>query len=318
MKNFRLVYIPVTLMLLVGALMIGITDYITSGFSWDRIMSSEFWTNLGTTNMGIIMMILSILLMSVDNFKLNDERYLSVTDDIEKFRKSEDYSEPIFNMFCADENRENKKAAYMSKMQKKYSKLKPSAKDLEIFNGTDEVAKSNNKYCQKEKLLSSQMDPKYVDKIINKISIKYNTITAKLIFNGVATTSRNEDYITKHVWWQVVKGLAPKFLFGFAITTLISSLSFGLKDGITASVIINTASKIFTITSQIYYAISFSKTFNERITLADANWRYGKITSFKLWVKKKFEVVKEAEKGAEEYALQRIQQEPGHLQIHRT
>jgi hypothetical protein len=70
------------LILLTGALCIGLTDYIEAGFDLQKLLSDRtFFTNIALTNIGILCIILAILLYRSDKYKDNMEKQKQPTAD---------------------------------------------------------------------------------------------------------------------------------------------------------------------------------------------------------------------------------------------
>lgn len=286
---FKWKYVPIFLMLLIGALMIGLTDYLTIEGSAENIGSQEWWTNIITTNVGIISLIAAILMMGIDQFKTNNIVYLDVTKDIYEFRKDPSYSKPIANLFYAEETLKLKKEAHKDFINKKINRLKPKLKDLEIFIKGTEEDQNKNKYCRRMKKYLLLSSDEYIEEHISRIRIKHATITDSLIFSGIPTTSEDSVGITKYKSLAVARDLAPRFLLGFAITFIAASVIPELKDGITSAMLFRTAIKLFTMASQIQFTRNYTETYNNKYTLAEAIYRWGFIDSYKIWFRNKVE-----------------------------
>ena len=95
LRNFRLNYLIIALLLLSGAAVAGLTDYITSDFDANIFRNYSFWVNIITTNIGVLCIIISILMMKIDSFKVNDLEYKDINNKIIKFY-SEKYQSTIF------------------------------------------------------------------------------------------------------------------------------------------------------------------------------------------------------------------------------
>lgn len=294
--KFKLIYIPIVIMLLGGALMIGLTDYITAGFTLDILRTSTFWTNIVTTNIGILCVILSILLIMIDKFKEENLEYLDAQKYIFDYYRSTKYQTAVFQKFSACENRNNKKLAYIMNIRKKYSKLKPSPKDLQIMQKGTEIEKESNKYCIKALYYETLMSSDYLENNIDKLHVHYNTITENLIFSGIPTTSNSIEYVTRHKGFKVAKDLLPKYLLSFAITVIIAGLSIDLLKGINIATVFKTVSKLFTISTQIYFAYNYSNKYSNEVVLHDINFRRSIIKKYDLWL------VKETQKTKEVYS----------------
>ena len=211
-KSFRLNYLIIALLLLSGAVVAGLTDYITSDFDVTIFYRYSFWVNIITTNIGVLCIIIAILMIKIDEFKLNDIEYNDLNKKIVTFYLNK-YQSTIFKKFCLETNTKNKIEAYKYSINKKYNKLKPTPNDLYIYHNGTEEEKLKNKYCKKVKYYETLLDPDYINNTINKRIVKYNTITDSLVFSGIPTDEKTKDYVTKHKIGKVVLDLINIFLF---------------------------------------------------------------------------------------------------------
>jgi hypothetical protein len=285
--KLKFVYIPIIFTLLFGSAMIGLTDYIMAGFSFEEIFTPSFWMNIITTNAGTLSIIISILLIKNDQYKENDKDYLQVVNGIAAFRTTK-FIPLIFEKFINSINIKYKKAAFKKKIMKKYDHLKSTPKRLHIYlSGTDEQ-KRKSRYCKRRDYFEELLSTDYINKSIENIKIKYNTISEKLIFSGIPTTSEDEDYIIKNKAVKVATDLLPKYLLTFAISVLTASIVIDWADGITASVLLKTFSKLFTIIMQINFSLNYSKRYSIEVILHDALFRDSIIKRYDTWVDKEF------------------------------
>lgn len=284
MSRFKtsLGYIFVCALVLVGALVAGITDYITADFDPTVFKTSSFWVNIVTTNIGTLCIIVAILIHAITKFKLTDPEYLTACDNINKFYNTS-YQATIFGSFCHGVNKKIKCDTYKDKIHKKYSKLKPSLKDLTIYNGNDEKAKSENKYCRKVKYYGMLLSEDYINANLEKIKIKYNGISDSLVFSGCVTDSSKKNYITKNKFGKVFKDLLPRYILSFGITLIVASVIPDTKDGITLATIFKTCSKLFTMSTQIYFAINYASDYCQTVVLHDIRFRWSVITDYNMW-----------------------------------
>lgn len=293
--KFKLIYLPIAFLLLLGILMIGLTDYITAGFSFENFKKAEFWINIITTNIGVISMIISILLFKIDKFKAQDAEYLFYQKDIHDFRQTK-YIAPLLQRFYFEDNLKTKIIYYKENINKEFSKITPTEKDLEIFyNGTEEQ-KQENEYCTKMNYYEKILSQDYINRVVPKLNIKYPQINDDVIFSGIVDSKQVTDYITQHKAKKVIIDYLPRFLFAFSLTILISGLVPDFKD-ITKTVIIKTVMKLFTIMSQLYFAISYADKYNKEVTLHDIMFRHKKINEYKLWENKQ---LKNISKGVDD------------------
>lgn len=283
-QKIKLIHIPIVIMLLLGALMIGLTDYITAGFNFDILTNYTFWVNIISTNIGTISVVIAVLLMVIDNFKEKNILYLDITNYIINYYRNSDYKSAVFRKFCGIENKKEKKRVYLNRLNTKFSKLKPNHKDLEIsLKGTEEE-KENNKYCQKIKKIELMSSEEYMSTYLDKLRIKYDTITEDLIFTGVPTNSYQTNYIVKHKGIKVTKDLLPRYLLTFALTCFASSLVPDLAEGITLVTVFKTAVKLFSVCSQIYFAYTYANKYCQEVVMHDLNFRNNTIRNYDLWL----------------------------------
>ena len=302
MKRFKLIYIPLILILLTGALCIGLTDYITAGFDIHKLLNDPtFFVNIVLTNIGILCIIVAILLYKSDKYKETDSDYNQLKNDIAVFYKTRYYA-PVFKLFIADGNLENKRKAYKAKINKKASRLKPKQKDLDVaytHSDNPEVeeqlnqARERNKYFKKVKYYDRLLSKEYIDKNIHKLRVKYDKINDSMIFNEHSLTNETTDGFIKHKVWKVTKELAPRYLMSFVFVCFTTAIYIDWKDGLTASVIFNTCSKLFTICSQIYFIWNYADTYNVRYLLHDMQYRKGILSAYDMWEKKQVKKVGE-------------------------
>lgn len=289
--KFKIIWVPIALMLLGGAVMIGLTDYITAGFSFKIFRSPEFWSNILCSNIGILCIIISILLIKIDKFQEENEEFLDLKKYMFTYYRNENYKSVVFKKFCAIANRTEKKIVYKTSIQKKYTKLSPTPDDLNIINNGTEEEKKSNKYCIKVEFYEHLMSDEYIENNIDKLKIKYNTLTEDLVFNGVPTTSENVNYITKHKAGKVIKDLLPKYMLSFALTVIMATLVPSFKDGIGIETIFKTATKLFTVCSQIYFAYNYADKYCQEVIMHDIIFRNSVIKDYDLWLAKQIKEV---------------------------
>lgn len=302
MKKFKLIYVPLVLILLMGALCIGLTDYITAGFNLQKLLNDpSFFTNIALTNIGILCIILTILLYRNDRYKDTDKDYNQYKSDIATFYKTR-YHSPVFKLFIADFNLENKRKAYINKINKKASKLKPTQKDLDIAYTHSDIPeeeerlnklREQNKYYKKVKYYEKLLSKEYIDSNIHRVKVNYAKINDSMVFNEYSISSEEIEGFVRHKVFRVTRELLPRYLMSFALTCLTSAVIIEWKDGLTASVIINTCSKLFTICSQIYFVYNYSNTYNIRYTLHDMQYRKSVLSAYDMWEKKQIKKVGE-------------------------
>lgn len=290
--KLKLIYIPIMLMILLCVVMVGLTDYITTGFTLEVLKKADFWINLTMVNIGNISIIIAIILMCVDKYCEQNSDYLYSLEQINKFRK-EKYIAPMFNMFCNEDNLKTKIIYYKHKIERKYTKLKPTPQDLIIYNSGTEEEKANNKYCQKVEYYNTLLSDDFIQNNIKKLHVRYPMVTPSLIFCGFTNSSVGIDHITQHKTRKIIIDYLPKFLISFSITVIISSIFPDLKDGITIATVIRTIAKLFTVVMQIFYSYNYAGKYNTEVTLHDIQYRETKINEYIIWESKQLAKLRE-------------------------
>lgn len=270
-------------LLFLGALAIGLSDFISSDFTLDFLLSKAFWARILTTNMGVICMVLAILTQKEDTFRQTDPMFLEYNKKINDYHKSDDYSKPVFDLFASEYNLEAKKEQYKINLQYKFDKLKATPEDLEIYANGTEVQKKNNKYCKSMETFKYISSEDYINKNITHLNIDYPSISSSLIFNGFKQQKQGRDYITRNKPAKIVKDLSAKFLMSFAIILFLSAIEPDFKEGITYEMVYRLLTKLFPILMQIDFAIKYGNRYNQEVVLHDAQFRYDVITQFNVW-----------------------------------
>ncbi len=310
MKGFKVLYIPVALLFLTAIVMIGFVDYITADFDWTIIQSSSFWITNITSITGSIAVIIGVLLLRNQHYIENNEEYKYCDSEINKFYKME-YKAPIFNKFCSEDNLLTKREHYLKKVNDKRAKLKPKAKDLEIYFAKPKAvdpeerkkeeaeiayAKAHNKYCKKLDYYDKITSEEYLANNISKMNLSYPKISPGLIFSGTEVNSHMvTNYVTTHKASKIAKDILPRFLLTTGLLVISSSFIPGIQDGITIAMIFKSAVKLFSIGSQIYFAYNYSNSYAVSVLLHDIQFRLDKISTFRLWYQNRISRVKSKE-----------------------
>ena len=298
LKNFKMMYLAIGALAVIGALMIGIAEFIDADFDTAFLRDASFWVNIVTTNVGICCLIVSIVLIRVDSFKQKNEQYLESEGNINTFYKTK-YVAPVFRKFCYEDNCKTKLKVYQHRINKKYARLKASPKDLEIFyNGTEEE-KSKNRYCRKVKYYDKLLSDEYIKKVLPKLAIKHPRISDSLIFTGYHNDKQVVDFITTNKVQKMFLDLLPKFLLSFSAISFLAGFSADLKEGITYATVFKLLCKLFTILMQIYSAYTYADRYNIEVTLHDIRFRESKLNDYNVWENRQLSIIKEKEVTSE-------------------
>lgn len=296
--KFKLIYIPLALTFIVGVLMMGITDYITFGFTKEMLKKPDFWINIACTYTGIVCLIIAMILVKVDNFKEANVEYLMYQNNIFEFRKNE-YVAPMFQKFCFEDNLKTKIKYYKYEINKKFSKIIPSEEDLKIYYEGTEEQKSSNDYCIKMEYYDRILSKEYVERVVPKLNIKYPAISEGVIFTETKGTKQIVDYVTTNKVRKIFIDYLPRFMFSFAVTLLISSLAPDLKEGIKMAVIFKTVMKLFIVLTQTFFAYNYANRYNKEVTLHDIIFRDSKLNEYRVWEDKQKQLYLKKQGGSE-------------------
>lgn len=297
-SKFKFIYIPVAIMLLCSLFMTGVLDYISAGYDPKVLMTPAFWTNIICSDISVLCLYAAILLLRVDSYKAKDQEYIGYETEIRTFYK-ERYVATLFKKFCFEDNMKTKRIVYKNKINKKYSKIKPSKEDLDIYYDGTEEQKKNNKYCQNMLYYERILSDDYIDRILPNLHMDYPYITDGLIFTGNKAKDVGIDYITKNKVFKFLSDIAPNLLLSFAFVAFISGITADLQQGINMVTIFKTVAKLFTFTVSIYFAYNYADRYIREVTLHDIVFRYGKLGEYKLWENRQVALLKSKEKEVE-------------------
>lgn len=288
--NIKLIYVPVAIMLLCSLFLAGALDYISAGYDPKALLEKSFWSNIICSDISVLCLYASILLIRVDSYKTKDLEYLSYETDIKTFYK-EHYVAPLFKKFCFEDNMKTKKIVYKNNINKKYSRIKPTKEDLDIFyDGTPEE-KAKNSYCRNMAYYDRILKDDYIDRVLPHLNIDYPYITDSLIFTGNNTKEVGVDKITKNKVAKFLLDLTPNLLLSFSFIAFISGISADLNEGITIVTIFKTVAKIFTMAVSMYFAYNYSNRYINEVTLHDIIFRHTKLNEYKIWESKQIDIL---------------------------
>lgn len=275
----------VTIMLLIICLVsVGLTDYITAGFDSSIFKTYTFWINIGTTNCCAISVVLIIIIVTLDSLKMKSTLYNDLQNELYDGYNSKSYIDSLFKIYSSKRTINNKIEAHKRRVNKKYSKLKPKASDLNIYLHGDDVEKQNNEYCKKAMKYDILLSDEYINSNIYKIKVPHNIITASLIFSGVHSSGDRDDFVTKHKTAKIASRILPKFLVSIIMTTLYAMVAISFKDGITTAAVINTVVKVFSISLNYFFATNTAIEYYENVILHDLRFRVTVYKDYITWV----------------------------------
>lgn len=292
-SKFKIIYVPVAIMLVCSLFMTGVLDYINAGYDPHILVSPAFWTNIICSDISVVCLYSAILLLRVDSYKSKNEEYLKYESDIRTFYK-EKYVATLFKKFCFEDNLKTKRIVYKNKINKKYSKIKPTKEDLDIYYDGTEEQKKNNKYCRNMLYYERILSDDYIERVLPNINIDYPYITDGLIFTGNKSKEVGLDYITKNKVFKFLSDIAPNLLLSFSFIAFISGITADLQQGVTMVTVFKTIAKLFTFTLSIYFAYNYADRYINEVTLHDIVFRFGKLNEYRLWENKQIDILKKS------------------------
>lgn len=290
LSKFKMIYIPVAVMLLCSLFLTGVLDYINAGYDPKALLQPAFWTNIICSDISVLCLYSAILLLRVDNYKSKDLEYLQYDTEIKTFYRDK-YVATLFKRFCFEDNMKTKRIVYKNKINKKYSKIKPSKEDLDIYYDGTEEQKKANKYCRDMLYYERILSDDYIDRVLPNMELDYPYITDSLIFTGTKSKDLGIDYVTKNKVFKFLSDIAPNLLLSFSFIAFVSGITADLQQGITMVTIFKTVAKLFTFTLSIYFAYNYSNRYISEVTLHDIVFRYGKLNEYKLWENRQIEIL---------------------------
>lgn len=269
-----------------GLILIGVTSLMSSNFGWRGWRDWVFYFDVTMTYAALICITFATLLKIIDDFKQKDEEYLDSDKKIKDFAMKT-YIPSIFSRYCDHANKQRKLKQYIHNIKHKIFVLEKRATEADIacWVSDDKQAKAVNKYCQRRALLEKQLTDQYIKANIDTTKVDYDHITSAVVLGGYYAKEENNrvnDFITKNKGWKATRENLPSILFGFAMTTLSSSIivSFAFNQAQIVPIIV----KCFTLVFQAFMTIRYANEWNQSVTLKDIRFRKGIINEYNKWV----------------------------------
>jgi len=286
-----------------SAALIGATNVLTGDFGINFWKSKSFWIDNVLSYSAILFTVLGVLTMVVDKFKEKDEDYLASENEISKFAR-ETYRPAVFTKHMIHINRERKKNQYIHNLIKKATKLehkyRKDDKSIKLYEEGTEEEKRKNKYCRKKMMLEYRMSNDYVEKNIDKLSVKYDKITPNVILSGFYSRQENEQvnpFVVKNKTLKVIRDKLPGLLMSFAFVAFITSITYG-PVVLSTTALIRTLVKLMTLGWNGLKSVPYSKDYCQQVVMSDQRFRVGVVKEHKAWVARQVE--KQEEKQKEE------------------
>jgi hypothetical protein len=240
--------------------------------------------------------------MSIDEYKLKNQEYIFAFNQIMLFIK-EEYRPTVWTKFIKFFNRKRiiNQFKYNYKLELHDLEKNATIDDQILYEEGKEKDRKENEYCKKRSMLELKLTDEWIEKNIEKVSVKYDQVTIDTVISGYLPKTKKQrqdlvnDYVTKSKEVKIVKERFPILLITFGVFMLLSS--FIISFEFNATVYTNFAVKIFAILWNVYMSIRYSESFNKEVTLKDVMFQYGVVLEYRAYVKK------ELGQGVEEHVV---------------
>lgn len=192
---------------LLSLVLLGLLDLIIFDFAYQRLLSADFWLNLGINLTAMIVMFNTSTNQRVEQLVGEDSWIVEAEEALQKFAIEKGLD---FEDYIAEINFERKKEAYIAhltaqiqalKVIPRFNPFKPFArrkrrKDLEIWGLKNEELKKKNYYCIQRKELEDRLfkiknaSREEAEEVLLSANIKYDQLTESAILV-------NKTYVTK-------------------------------------------------------------------------------------------------------------------------
>lgn len=304
MRLFRKIQYIVVYIL--GLILIGATSLMSSDFGWRGWQDWVFYFDVTMTYAALICITFATLLKIIDDFKTTDKEYTTSDAKIKEFA-IKTYIPSIFSRYCDHTNKQRKLKQYIHNIKHKIFLLekRASEEDIACWISDNKEAKAQNKYCQRRQLLEKQLTDQYIKANIDTTKVNYDRVTSAVVLGGYYAKDENSqvnDFVTKNKGWKATRENLPSILFGFAMTTLSSSIivSFAFNQAQIVPIIV----KCFTLVFQAFMTIRYANEWNQTVTLKDIRFRKGIVNEYEHWV------IQEYKKQEAEKALRQNKRDP--------
>lgn len=302
MKNNLFKKIIYFLMLFAGASVIIVSSAFIGAEPGTKLQSPAFYLENILTIFGLTLTIFGVVYMSIDEYKLKNQEYIFAFNQIMLFIK-EEYRPTVWTKFIKLFNRKRiiNQFKYNYRLELHDLEKNAAVDDQILYEEGKEKDRKENEYCKKRSMLELKLTDEWIEKNIEKVSVKYDQVTIDTVISGYLPKTKKQrqdlvnDYVTKSKEVKIVKERFPILLITFGVFMLLSS--FIISFEFNATVYTNFAVKIFAILWNVYMSIRYSESFNKEVTLKDVMFQYGVVLEYRAYVKK------ELGQGVEEHVV---------------
>ena len=278
------------LMLFSGAAVMIISSAFVGAEPGAKLRSWAFYLENLVSILGLTLTIFGVVFMNVDEYKLKNEEYNFAYSQVMVFIK-EEYRPTVWTKFIRLFNRKRliNQFNFDTRLELHNLEIDANIDDQVLYEekGRDKE-KKENPYCKKRSLLEQRLTEQWIEKNIDKVSIKYDQVNIDTVVSGYFPKKKGvqlvNDYVTKNKELKIAKDRMPSLLLTSGVFMLLSS--FIISFEFNASVYTLFLIKIFAILWNVYISIRYAEDFNKEVTLKDMMFQYGVVLEYRAYVKK--------------------------------
>lgn len=294
-------------LIVLSLILIAGVDLITGKVGWNQINDPYFYIGNLITDAALLLITFGTVYLVLDYMKENDETYIATRKEINDFAISKENIPTILSRFLEQLNRKRKINQYEYNILVKLYKLENQVKwyayipivkwfvknpnyfteeEMHLWNFGTEEEKAKSEYCRKRKMYEEQLDPELIERIIDMQYVRYDKVTTGTILSEYYNKGFDKqvnDYVTKSENGEIARFRIPLLILSFGFTFLVTSL---VLDGIRINWIafITIATKLLTITWNIFTSYRYAKKHFKNVTLHDALFRRSIIVEYRKWL----------------------------------
>jgi hypothetical protein len=279
--------IPYYIIFFFSMLLVGAFDLATYHFSLTRLVSPDFWANLGITATANLMVLFSQAKMRIDDLEINTPEVISTQYELQQAIVSN--ITPSFDLFIEEQNNERKKRKWKKVIGEKIDRLNRTRCDKHRQAWVDYVKNKNNpdyetdsKYVLKKLEFLKRQSDEWIDANITMLPVKVSLISYSLVVGGINKSEEQDDVYTQTDIGFMTSKLLPKFVLPMAILTLVLSLWFETKD-FEWFALIPIVAKLLSLAMNAYNGHLYGGEHIKGYTLPKLEWRKKKILQFIKW-----------------------------------
>jgi len=259
---------------IMSIVMVGLVSFITAGFDFAWLLSSSFLFDIGITALANLIVMVSTTFMRVDEEEEHNPKIVELSKAIDtmynKYVDDKTFTEYLYKYV----NKPAKIQAWKDKVGTLLLKVdqKVSYRDLAIYNGSDELAKKNNKYCRIHSKYALWLSDDYINKNIDRLTVKYEYISKRMIIGSIKQVDSKSRFTRRNT--QMFNDLSPMFVLSFGLTIFVASFTYQWNEW-SAKTIINSIAKLISLLMNFAKGWSYGKRFAENYIISDLQEKKG-------------------------------------------